>query len=334
MTAHVAGRDDPSGSEHMAGLRRALGTRARSDHPLGSLTTYRVGGTAALFVEVKDESELIEVSRLVAGADVPILVLGRGSNLLVADAGFEGLVITLGAGFDTVTMGHDDVRTGGAASLPVVARRTAASGLRGFEWAVGVPGSIGGAVRMNAGGHGSDTASTLSSCRIVDLADGTVREEPGTGLRFGYRSSAVAPTEVVVEAVHRLEPGDAAEARKVIDEVVQWRRIHQPGGSNAGSVFTNPPGDSAGRLIDACGLRGTRLGSAEVSTKHANFIRADPGGFADDVIALIDHVRSVVADTTGVELQLEVVLVGLAGAASGSGAGATPGEASGSVERR
>ena len=157
-------------TDHLVALGRALGPRARHDHPLGALTTYRVGGTAALFVEAEDEGRLVEVARALGGSPVPVLVVGNGSNLLVADRGFGGLVVSLGPGFETLSIEGERVRAGAAVSLPVLARRTAAAGLHGLEWAVGVPGSVGGAVRMNAGGHGSDTAATLIAYRRVDLA--------------------------------------------------------------------------------------------------------------------------------------------------------------------
>ncbi len=287
-----------------------LGGLVRRNQPLGARTTYRVGGAAALTVEPTDESELLAVAGSVAGRRLPVLVLGRGSNLLVADAGFAGLVVAPGPGFDTLTIEGTEVVAGAAVSLPTLARRTGAAGLTGLEWAVGVPGSVGGAVRMNAGGHGSDTAATLVGVRVVDLATGEVEELPAARLGFGYRHSDLTATQVVVAARHRLRPGDPTEARRAIDEIVRWRRANQPGGSNAGSVFTNPPGDSAGRLIDACGLKGLRLGTAEVSPKHANFIPADRGGSAADVRALMDLVRSRVAADTGVVLRTEVRMVG------------------------
>lgn len=291
-------------------LARDLGPGVERDHPLGALTTYRVGGTAALFVEVADEARLVEVARCTARADLPVLVLGRGSNLLVADRGFDGLVLSLGPGFESLTLEGDRVRAGAALSLPVLARRTAAAGLRGLEWAVGVPGSVGGAVRMNAGGHGSDTAATLVEYAWVDLATGSAGRSPAGRLRPAYRTTTLTDSDVVVSGTFRLEPGDPAEGAADIAEIVRWRRAHQPGGSNAGSVFTNPPGDSAGRLIEHCGLKGLRIGSAEVSAKHANFIQADPGGSADDVLAVIEQVRAHVAEATGTLLRTEVRLVG------------------------
>ncbi|HEY5097262.1 MAG TPA: UDP-N-acetylmuramate dehydrogenase [Acidimicrobiales bacterium] len=294
-------------------LAGALGPAAERDRPLGALTTYRVGGAAALFEEVVDETRLGEVAQSTSQAGLPVLVVGRGSNLLVADRGFDGLALTLGSDFDTLSVEGTTVRAGGALSLPVLARRTAAAGLRGLEWAVGVPGSVGGAVRMNAGGHGSDTAATLVAYRWVDLATGSVGESSADRLQAGYRHTALADTEVVVSGIFELEAGDPADGAAAIAEIVRWRRVHQPGGPNAGSVFTNPPGDSAGRLIDACGLKGLRIGTAEVSPKHANFIQCDPGGSADDVLAVIERVRSLVGEATGISLRTEVRLVGFPG---------------------
>ena len=297
-------------AEDLAMLERALGARARRHHPLGAGTTYRVGGAATLFVEPEDEDELVAVARPLVGLDVPVLVVGKGSNLLVADRGFDGLAVSLGSGFETLSIHGDQVQAGASLSLPVLARRTTAAGLTGLEWAVGVPGSVGGAVRMNAGGHGSDTAATLVSYRWLDLTAASVVESPAGRLGFAYRHTDLASTDVVVAATHRLQPGDPARGKAIIDEIVRWRRANQPGGSNAGSVFTNPPGESAGRLIDQCGLKGTRIGSAEVSRKHANFIQADPGGSADDVRRLIAHVQAAVAASTGITLRPEVCMIG------------------------
>jgi UDP-N-acetylmuramate dehydrogenase len=304
----------------------SLGSRVEQDRPLGSLTTYRVGGPAALYLQAASEEDLLAIRRALFGRRVPVLVLGKGSNLLVADAGFRGLVVRLGPGLGEIAVGPPAqpeapgvsvdtvvVRAGGGAGLPVLARRTVEASLTGLEWAVGVPGSVGGAVRMNAGGHGSDTASSLVRYRWLDLAHDAGGEDGPDRLRFGYRTSTVSPTEVVVWAEFGLRPGPVEAGRAALSEIVRWRRQHQPGGSNAGSVFTNPPGDSAGRLVEAAGLKGFRLGSAQVSGKHANFIQADDGGSADDVRRLMEHVRQVVAERFDVTLRTEVRLVGFTG---------------------
>jgi UDP-N-acetylmuramate dehydrogenase len=293
--------------EVAAGLLDGL---ARSDVAIGPLTTYRVGGAASLFVEVTTEDELAAVAAAVARSGVDVLVVGKGSNLLVADQGFAGLAITLGPAFAEVRIEGTAVRAGGAAGLPVVARRTVRAGLTGFEWAVGVPGSIGGAVRMNAGGHGSEMIEVLQAARLLDLRSGDDRVVPAAQLELGYRRSAVAVHHVVVWADLRLAEGDRTRGEEQLSEIVAWRRANQPGGQNAGSVFTNPPGDSAGRLIELAGCKGLRLGSAEVSAKHANFFQADPGGSADDLWALMRQVRRRVRATTGVTLHPETRLIG------------------------
>ncbi|HET7489100.1 MAG TPA: UDP-N-acetylmuramate dehydrogenase [Acidimicrobiales bacterium] len=292
-----------------------LGERGRRDAPLGALTTYRVGGRAALLLEVESAGDLVLAARAAAAGRVPVLVVGRGSNLLVADAGFPGLAVVVGEGLGDIAVDADSgtVRAGGGAFLPVVARRTASAGLTGLEWAVGVPGSVGGAVRMNAGGHGSDISATLARAGLVDLAGGAgarEREVARGDLALGYRRSAVGSGEVVVWAEFALAPGDRAAAEARIAGIVRWRREHQPGGQNAGSVFTNPPGDAAGRLVEEAGCKGLRRGSATVSPKHANFVQADEGGSADDVRALIEEVRRRVEERTGVRLETELRLVG------------------------
>jgi UDP-N-acetylmuramate dehydrogenase len=297
-------------SDELRAVGEALGNRAQRNAPLGARTTYRVGGTAALLVEPQDEHELLAVAGAIGGASVPVLVIGRGSNLLVADRGFAGLVVALGSGFEAIEIDGNQVVAGAAVSLPVLARRSAAAGLSGLEWAVGVPGSVGGAVRMNAGGHGSDTAATLVSYRWVDLRTAIASDAPAARLEMAYRHTSLTPSEVVVAARFGLEPGDPGQGAAAIADIVKWRRANQPGGSNAGSVFTNPEGDSAGRLIEAAGLKGFRLGSAEVSPKHANFIQADEGGSADDVVRLIIHVQAAVEAASGVTLSTEVRMVG------------------------
>jgi UDP-N-acetylmuramate dehydrogenase len=185
-----------------------------------------------------------------------------------------------------------------------------AAGLQGFEWAVGVPGSVGGAVRMNAGGHGSDMAATLTRVHVLDLHSGEDGWVPTAALDLGYRRSSLGDHQLVLAAELALAPGDRHRGEALLSEIVQWRRDHQPGGANAGSVFTNPPDDSAGRLIEAAGAKGLRLGTARVSDKHANFIQADEGGRADDVYALMGEVADRVWRVSGVRLHPETRLIG------------------------
>lgn len=289
-----------------------LGDRAVPGMPLGPLTTYRVGGAAALGFQAETIDDLHLVAEAVRESGVRVLVIGRGSNMLVADAGFAGLAVLLGGFAHDIAVHGATVTVGGAVLLPVLARRTVAAGLTGLEWAVGVPGSVGGAVRMNAGGHGSDIAATLLGVRVVDLATDDDDEVEASTLALRFRGSNLADEQVVVSARFGLAQGDRARGEATLAEIVHWRREHQPGGQNCGSVFVNPvPGEvAAGRLIDDLGLRGFCIGTAHVSEKHANFIQGSEGGSADDVLAVITAVRERVRRAHGVDLRCEVRLVG------------------------
>jgi UDP-N-acetylmuramate dehydrogenase len=307
-----------------------LGDRAVADRPLGELTTYRVGGPAAVFVEVRTRDDLKLVAEARRRSGLPVLVLGRGSNLLIADGGFRGIAVLM-VGFDEIVFhdgdadvpGHPEspapdrciVEAGAAVPLPVAARQTVAGGLTGFEWAVGVPGSIGGAVRMNAGGHGADMASSLLGVWVMDLDAAMIEWRAARDLGLAFRSSGLKDHEIVLSATLVLARGDRAASEQVLSDVVRWRREHQPGGQNCGSVFVNPiPGVvPAAALVEQVGLRGHRVGTARVSEKHANFIQADEGGRAADVMLLIEQVRAAVVRETGYLLRSEVRLVGFEG---------------------
>jgi UDP-N-acetylmuramate dehydrogenase len=310
-----------------------LGDLAQIDRPLGELTTYRVGGSAAVFVEARTRDDLEVVAEARRRSGLPVLVLGRGSNLLIADEGFRGIAVSMVGGDEIVFSDRDPgtpdestsdrciVEAGAAAPLPVVARRTVAAGLTGFEWAVGVPGSIGGAVRMNAGGHGADMASSLLGVWVMDLDAATIDWRAAHDLGLAFRSSGLRDHEIVLSAVLTLARGEREASEQVLSNVVRWRREHQPGGQNCGSVFVNPvPGVvPAAALVEQIGLRGHRVGTAQVSDKHANFIQADEGGRAADVKMLIEQVRTAVVRETGYLLRSEVRLVGFEGQ-FGSGA--------------
>ena len=289
---------------------------AVADEPLAPRTTYKVGGAAAVFATPRTLDELRAVSVVAADTGLPVVVIGRGSNMLVADAGVHGIVVSLAELCDDVAIDGTDVTAGSAVPLPVLARRTVAAGLTGFEWAVGVPGTIGGALRTNAGGHGSDMVACTTGVRLFDLRDGTVEAVSATALGLRFRGSDLADHHVVLDARLGLARGDVQSGEALLAEVVRWRREHQPGGQNAGSVFINPmPGElAAAELIDRLGLRGTRIGGASVSDKHANFIQASEGATAADVRAVMELVRSRVADETGIVLRSEVRLIGFADA--------------------
>ncbi len=311
-----------------------LGHRARLNAPLGALTTSRVGGPAAVAYTANSSSDMQRVREAASVSGLATLVVGRGSNLLVADRGFEGIALFLGEAYSQIEIDESQatVKAGAAAALPVLARQCAAAGIGGLEWAVGVPGSVGGAVRMNAGGHGSDIASCLIDADVLDLAAKPISEatEPvseaakpinavaaskaksadAKALALGYRSSGLQPHQVVVGARlfgQRTSPSTTMDR---IADIVRWRREHQPGGQNCGSVFVNPPAQSAGACIDRAGLRGLRIGTAEVSRLHGNFIVSDPDGAAADVATLIAEIRRIIGEESGILLQPEVRMVG------------------------
>lgn len=288
------------------------GARVREHEPLGPRTTYRVGGSARLFVSLATVSDFEELGPLMRATGLAWLTLGNGSNLLVDDGEHELLGIHLEGELATLTWRDDDgrvvVEAGAGLDLPVAARRLAKEGIVGFEWAVGVPGTFGGAVAMNAGGHGDDLAGPIESADV--WRDGHATTWTKDRLALGYRTSAIQSSDVVISARLVLTRGIASDAEGRVREIVRWRREHQPGGANAGSVFRNPPEDYAARLIEAAGCKGMRVGSAYVSEKHANFIQADTNGFARDIYHLIKLVKERVRADSGVELVVENRLVG------------------------
>lgn len=276
---------------------------------LAAATTYKLGGAATWLAEPSSLSDLQSVIEAFAGTTV--LMLGRGSNLVVADKGFDGLVVRLGSGFAEIEVSGDRVQAGGAVSLPVLARTAVQHGRGGLEWCVGVPGSVGGAVVMNAGCHGSDVADRLDTANVIDIRDGSTRSLTAEDMELAYRSSNLTQHDAVVEATFVASAIDPSDGAREIRRITQWRREHQPGGTfNAGSVFKNPPGDAAGRIIDDAGLKGLARGGVRVSERHANFFEAAPGASAQDVYDLVWAVRKLVGDETGLWLEPEVRFAG------------------------
>lgn len=296
-------------------LIRVGGSRVLEHAAFGARTTYRVGGTVRAFVTLSTARDLDELGPLLFGSGLPLVALGNGSNLLVADGEHDVVGVHFAGEFAemrwTERQGAVMVEAGSGLDLPVASRRLANEGIVGFEWAVGVPGTFGGAVVMNAGGHGSDMAASVVTVRTYSAAG--AREWASDELGFGYRTSALDGTALVTGVTLRLARGDRETSLGQIREIVRWRREHQPGGANAGSVFRNPEGDHAGRLIERAGCKGLRIGTAAVSEKHANFIMADEGGSAIDVYELIAAVRERVAQATGVTLVSEHRFLGFEG---------------------
>ena len=280
---------------------------------IGPLTTYKLGGPARWFCEAPSAARAAEAARAASRRGLDILVLGRGSNLVVSDEGFDGLVLRPAGRLREVRIdrGAGLVCAGSAAALPVLARRAGEAGLAGLEFYVGIPGSVGGAVAMNAGFYGAETADVLTAASILDLETGEAAERKAEDLEFGYRRSAVGGGDLVLEASFAAAPGEAALISARMREATRWRRENQPGGAlNAGSVFRNPPDAAAGKIIDSLGLKGLRRGGARVSTRHANFFVADRGAAAQDVYDLVHEVRRLVHERAGVLLETEVRFAG------------------------
>jgi UDP-N-acetylmuramate dehydrogenase len=296
-------------------IQRRLGIRTSRDEPLARFTTMRVGGPADLYAAAHNPFELRGLVKFARAREIRYTLLGRGSDVVISDAGVRGLLVHVRA------EGHEivDGTLVADAGLPMAkaATVTAAAGLSGLEFGLAIPGNVGGAVWANAGAHASDVAAILESA-VVMQADGSEARLDGAGLGLAYRESrlkhppAGQPPEVVLAATFRLAPGDPEVIRARLDEIRRWRREHQPLGiPSAGSVFRNPSaGPSAGALIDACGLKGRRIGGAVVSPVHANWILNDQGGTATDVRRLGEHVRATVERATGVRLAFEVVFLG------------------------
>jgi len=292
-------------------LRAACGDRVRADVPMAPLTTFRIGGPAAVFLEPETLEDLHAVGRAVAQTGVAVAIVGKGSNVLVADEGFPGIVLRLGRGFRWSARDGGTVTAGAAMPLPALAGVAQQHGLAGLGFGVAIPASLGGAVRMNAGAHDGQMADVVASVDVLELAEDRARTLRTEEVGFAYRSTTLAADAVVVAASLRLRAGDPTEIRAAMDAARRWRRDTQPiAEPNCGSVFTNPPGEHAAALIDAAGLKGASIGGASVSTKHANFIVTAPGATAADVRALIELVRAGVSRASDIVLQTEVRTIG------------------------
>lgn len=295
--------------------RRCVGA-VEAGASLAPLTTLRVGGDARVLVTAETDDDLVAVAEVADAHGVAVLVVGRGSNMLVPDTGWPGIALVLGKGFAGTEVSPDPdggalVHVGAAEPMPRLAVTVAGEGLGLMAWAVGVPGSVGGGVRMNAGAHGGDMADVVVEVEVFRLGTRVREVWPADLVGFGYRHTALPGDAVVVATTLRLPDADPEEERAALAEIRRWRREHQPlEHPNCGSVFRNPPGDAAGRLIDVTGLRGLRHGGARVSEKHANFIVTEPGATAGDVLAVLEEVRRRVADEHGIELVSELVVVG------------------------
>jgi UDP-N-acetylmuramate dehydrogenase len=292
-------------------LRSSVRGGVTTDAPLAPFTSFRLGGSAAILVEAFDESDLVTTASVAASSGLPILSLGRGSNMLVSDRGYPGIVVRLGKGFEWIADRERGLEAGSATPLPRLSNRAAGRGLSGLEFAVAIPASLGGAVRMNAGAHSSSLAEVLDWVRLYRLGDAAPSVLPVAALDMRYRSTNLGDDDIVCAAGLALTPAPPAEIGERMQRYRDHRAATQPGAArNAGSMFRNPTGTSAGRLIEEAGLKGHRAGAAEVSGKHANFFLAHPGATAQDVHRLLVDVQAAVLERTGVLLTPEVRMVG------------------------
>lgn len=294
--------------------RACFDARARVNEPLAAHTTFRIGGPADLFIQARTPTELIELVRRARQCQIPIFILGNGSNVLIRDSGFRGAVIENHCrNFSLEVLGSERavLHAESGVPLPSLANQLARQGWTGLEWAIGVPGTLGGAIVGNAGAHGACLADHLISVTILD-ACGALRELPKTDLAFAYRTSRFkrAKDEIILRAEFEMPRDDPAACIARIRQYIEQRRRTQPTEPSVGSIFKNPPGDAAGRLIDAAGLKGLRVGGVEVSQVHANFFVNRGGATADEVLRLIELVRARVRVQFGIELELEIEVVG------------------------
>jgi UDP-N-acetylmuramate dehydrogenase len=292
-------------------LRSRAHGRVERDLPLGPMTSYGLGGPAAVFLEAATDADLEALSAALADSGLPLVMLGRGSNLLVSDRGFQGIAVRLGAGFRWTRVEGRRISAGAGVPLPTVAVLSGQHSLAGTEFAVAIPASVGGAVRMNAGAHGHSMGEVLSEIQVFRLGEARAESIRASDLGFAYRSSDLPADAVVTGARFALEPGDQGAIQERLREAREWRRANQPLNlPNAGSVFKNPPDEAAGRLIERICGKGTSVGGARISEVHANFIVATAEARADDVYTLIRRIQRRVKDETGIALEPEVRLIG------------------------
>lgn len=296
-----------------AGLRQGLSTESRiaRNEPLARHTTMRVGGPADIWIEPKDEADLASALRLCAGEGLPVTMIGRGSNLLVRDGGIPGVCIRLTApSFSRIEdLGDCRLRAGAGVKLRAIAQEAKRAGIRGMEFMEGIPASLGGALRMNAGAMGGWTFECVESVRLMSRA-GEILEMAGSDLEVRYRDVPMLRENIAISAVLRGKPGDPAEIAAAMAAHSQKRWKSQPAMPSAGCIFKNPAACPAGKLIDELGLKGMGVGGAEVSHVHGNFLVNRGGATARDFLELIDRVREKAREARGIELEREVIVVG------------------------
>ena len=290
---------------------RANGIPCESDKPLAPLTTMKIGGACDRLVTVTDEKELLTAVDSCRSEGIPYFILGRGSNLLVSSKGCRGCVINLAPGESPVFINGNEVTAWAGASLQRVCVLARDNSLAGLEFAYGIPGSVGGALFMNAGAYGGEMKDVVTSCRYIG-ADGGIHEMQAADMQLAYRSSIFSNGNYVITSVTmELRPGDKAEITVRMDELMQRRRDKQPlNYTSCGSTFKRPEGYFAAALIEECGLKGFSIGGAQVSDKHSGFVINRDNATFEDVMAVVGEVRRVVLEKKGVELECEMLILG------------------------
>ena len=285
--------------------------RVERNGSIAPLTSYRLGGPADVLFEPSGIEDLQALALAVRETGAPVLVVGRGSNMLVSDHGFDGIALRLGAGFRWSRAEGTTIEAGGAMPLPAIATLAMHNELVGFEFAVAIPASLGGAVRMNAGAHGHEISEVVSSIEVFVVGDATARTISAADAGFEYRRSSLPAGSIVTAATLTLRKGDPAGIIAGMNEAKEWRRRTQPLNlPNGGSVFKNPPADHAARLIERICGKEMRVGGARISDVHANFIVANDDARANDVYTLLRKIQRMVREDTGVELEPELKLIG------------------------
>ena len=285
-------------------------SKLRFDEPLSKHNYFGIGGGAAAYFEVSTIDELTYVAQLQKRSSVPVAIIGRGSNLLVNDAGYPGIVIRLIGEFNRLEFTENRVDVGAGVSLPRLSKMAAGHGLSGVEFALGIPGSVGGALIMNAGAWGSSFGDLIERVQVM-TAEGKLMDISRDDAGFSYRHSGLKTYFCVTGATLTLIPGDPQEVDDLMQDLYNQKITSQPfAEENAGCMFKNPPGHSAGKLIDECGLKGHRIGGAEVSKIHGNFILNLDNATAHDVLSLVRHIQDHVKQERGVDLEMEVQLLG------------------------
>lgn len=295
----------------LKGLTKKIESRIRYREPMKLHTSWKIGGPADFFISLVREEDLKYIINFARDSNTSLFVFGRGTNLLVKDRGIRGITVSLAKDFDSFIIKDNVIIAKGGVSLPRLVKGAAKGGLSGLEFAAGIPGSLAGALFMNAGAHGGSISEVFLKAKGINFAGEIIEYLPGD-ISFSYRDTSLAKEKVIITEVQlKLVPGNKDIIQDRLSNYLTQRSEVQPKGASAGSVFKNPPKDSAGRLIEETGLKGLIIGGAQISDKHANFIINNSNATAEDVLALMNRAKKEVLLNFGVSLEPEVRIVGM-----------------------